>query len=51
LAPWNPLESNEADQSSIFLVKAEVSYIQYISIPAGRSLIVHFDGFAGLLSP
>ena len=52
--PWPPgnlLESNEANQSSIFLVNAEVSYIQYISIPAGRSLIVHFDSFAGLLSP
>jgi len=51
LAPWNPLESNEENQSSIFLVNAEVSYIQYISIPAGRSLFVHFDSFAGLLSP
>ena len=51
LASWNLLESNEANQSSIFPVNAEVSYIQYISIPAGTSLIVHFDSFAGLLSP
>ena len=51
LSSWNPLGSNEANQSSIFPVNAEVSYIQYISIPAGTSLIVHFDSFAGLLSP
>jgi hypothetical protein len=32
-------------------LNAEVSYIQYISIPAERSSIIHFDSFAGLLSP